>query len=163
MHMVNKHINPWLSQFYSKLKVNEIKNTYIKKHNTYYDCVLLTRLDLWYHIPIEFNKFTIEENCVYSGDGGWLDYNLYGKNNVIDIYCDLYNHITDIQKDIRTIPWMPPFFPKNREESSRQDISNGPEWISSLWTSLNNISHKHWHLQLMGRGGLLIEEKYLMI
>jgi hypothetical protein len=143
----------YLSQFYSKFKVKNIKDAYNKNINIY-KCILLVRIDSLWDKPIEFKNFNINSNTYYSDIGGWLDYNFYGTHETIDKICNLYIHIPEIQKNIRGIPWNAPNYLESSDEANRKDISNGPEYIYDLFKKRMNINSSQSHYSLLGRGGL---------
>ena len=93
------------SQFYSVLKCNNIRKTYQAKTGTKYDWVVRSRFDVKLDSPINFN---IDNTQLITPKGcfnpeGYVDCFAMSSENVMDVYCDLFNNIDNIMDstDIR--------------------------------------------------------------
>ncbi len=98
-----------LSQFYSRLCTNELKNYYERKNNIKYDLVIRARMDTV--VKYEIDLKTLDQSKLYTVYGGdrndpnegtvWAINDLFAISNTenMNVYCSVYFHLHETLLD----------------------------------------------------------------
>ena len=97
--MENIRFHSLFSRWYSAQVVNDLKNKYAKNNNINYDLVMLTRYDLAYLEPFEFEKMSQDKITIIPpiSNHGIHDLFFISNNIGMNRICEMFQELTKIK------------------------------------------------------------------
>lgn len=95
------------SMLFSIKQSNNLRIEYEKNSGVDYDVVIKSRYDILFKSPLIIEN--VEDNTIYTicrpgGCGGYNDWVIYGKPNVMNIYCNIYDSYKDTKRILELCP-----------------------------------------------------------